>query len=78
MDIDMLMFEKGVRGGISQAVKSYAKTNKKYLSGLYNPDEVSIFLQYVDINQYGWAMDQDLPSHGFRWKNGEGFTVKKR
>ena len=65
------------RGGISQAVKSYAKANNKYMSGLYNPDEVSIFLQYIDINEYGWAIDHDLPTHGFKWKNGGGFTAEK-
>ena len=56
-DIDMLlMFEKGIRGGITQAVKRYAKANNKYMNGLNNSDEVTIFLQYVDINnEYGWA-----------------------
>ena len=45
-DRDMLlMFEKGIRGGITQAVKRYAKANNKYMNDLYNPDEVSIFLQ---------------------------------
>ena len=54
-DIDMLMFGKDIRGGITQAVKRYAKANNKYMNDLYNPDEVSIFLQYFDIsNEYGW------------------------
>ena len=57
-DTDMLlMIEKGIRGGITQAVKRYAKANNKYMNGLYNPDEVSIFPQYVEINnEYGWSM----------------------
>ena len=65
-DIDMLlMFEKGTRGGITQAVKRYAKANNKYMKDLDNPDEESIYLQYVDANnQYGWAMIQKLPTHG--------------
>ena len=64
-DIDMLlMVEKGIRRGITQAVKRYAKANNKYMNDLYNPDEVSIFLQYVDINnEYGWSVMNNLPTH---------------
>ena len=47
-DIDMLlMVEKGIRGGITQAVKRYAKANNKYMKDLHNPDEESIYLQYL-------------------------------
>ena len=78
-DIDMLlMFEKGIRGGITQSVKRYAKANNKYMEDLYDPDELSIYLQYADANnEYGWAMVQKLPTHGFKWKNGEDFTPEK-
>ena len=57
-DIDMLlMFEKGIRGGITQAVKRYAKANNRYIKDIYNPDEDSIYLQNLDANNlYGWAM----------------------
>ena len=51
----LLMFEKGIWGGIIQAVKRYAKANNKYMEDLYNPDEVSIYLQYIDANnEHGW------------------------
>ena len=78
-DIDMLlMVEKGIRGGITQAVKRYAKANNKYMKDLYNPDEKSMYLQYLDANNlYGWAMVQNLPTHRFKWKNGEDFTPEK-
>ena len=78
-DIDMLlMVEKGIRGGITQAVKRYAKANNKYMKDLYNPDELSIYLQYMDAkNFYGWAMINNLPTHGFKWRNGEDFTPEK-
>ena len=50
-DIDMLlMVEKDIRGGIIQAAKHYAKTNNKYMKDLYNPDEKSMYLQYLDAN----------------------------
>ena len=50
-DIDMLlMFEKGIRSGITQAVKRHAKANNKYMKGLCNPDEKSMYLQYLDAN----------------------------
>ena len=46
MDLEMLlMFEKVIRGGITQAVKRYARVNNKYMKGLYNPNELSIYLQ---------------------------------
>ena len=47
-DIDMLlMVEKDIQGGITQAVKRCAKTNNKSMKNLYNPDEQSIYLQYL-------------------------------
>ena len=78
-DIDMLlMVEKGIPGGITQAVKRYVKANNKKMTKLCNPDEESIYLQYLDANNlYGWAMVQNLPTHGFKWKKGEGFTPDK-
>ena len=72
------MVEKGIRGGITQVVKHYAKANNKYMKDLYNPDEESTYLQYVDANNlYGWAMINNLPTHGFKWKKGEDFTREK-
>ena len=74
----MLMVQKCIRGGISQAVKCYARANNKYIKDVYNLDELSIYLQYVDANNlYGWAMIKNLPTHGFKWKKGEDFTPGK-
>ena len=72
------MVEKGIRGGTTQAVKRYAKANNKYMKDLYNPDEKSMYLQYLDANNlYGWAMVQKLPTHTFLWKKIEDFTPEK-
>ena len=78
-DIDMLlMVEKGIRGEITQAVKRYVRTNNKYMKGLYNLEEESIYLPYLDVNNlYGWAMVQNLPTHGFLWKDAKDFTPEK-
>ena len=67
-DYDMLMmFERGIRGGITHISKRYAIANNKYMKG-YNPDEESSYIQYLDANNlYGWAMSQNLPTHGFKW-----------
>ena len=78
-DIDMLlMLEKGIRGGITQAVKRYAKANNKYMNDLYKHDEESIYLQYLDVNNlYGWTMIKKLPTHRFLWKEAKNFTPEK-
>ena len=67
-DYDMLMmFEKGIRGGISHISKRYAEANNKYMKD-YDPDEPSTYIQYLDANNlYGWAISQSLPTHGFKW-----------
>ena len=48
------------------------------MKDLCNPNEESIYLQYVDANNlYGWAMVQNLPTHGFLWKGAEDITPEK-
>ena len=68
-DPDMLlMFEKGIRGGITQAVCKYTLANNKYMGDRFNPKSESSYLQYLDANNlYGWAMSQPLPAGGFKW-----------
>ncbi|XP_066905881.1 uncharacterized protein [Halyomorpha halys] len=77
-DYDMiLMLEKGIRGGISQSIKRYAKANNKYMKN-YNSKEETSYLEYLDANNlYGWAMSQYLPYGGFEWLNNNYFNDKK-
>ena len=67
-DIDMLlMVEKGIRGGVCQAIHRHAKVNNKYMKN-YNKDIISSYLIYLDANNLlGWAMSQKLPVNSFKW-----------
>ena len=63
----LIMVEKGIRGGMCQAVHRYAKANNKYMKN-YNKDLKSLFLMYLDANNlYGWVMSQKLPIDSFKW-----------
>ena len=68
IDYDMLMmFERGIRGGITHISKRYSEANNKYMKS-YDSKKKSKFIQYLDANNlYGWAMSQNLPTHGFKW-----------
>ena len=64
----LLMFEQGIRGGITQVVSKYALANNKYMGDRFSPKSESSYLQYLDANNlYGWAMSQPLPTGGFKW-----------
>ena len=63
----LLMIEKGIRGGISNAFKRYAKANNKFMKK-YDPELKSSFIVYLDANNlYGWAMSKPLPVGEFDW-----------
>ena len=68
-DPDMLlMFERGIRGGITQAVRKYAAANNPYMGDRFDSNEDTTYLQYLDAsNLYSWAMSQPLPTGGFKW-----------
>ena len=68
-DPDMLlMFERGIGGGITQAVHRYALANSKYMGDHCDPNKESSYLQCLDANNlYGWAMSQPLPTSKFKW-----------
>ena len=64
----LLMFERGIRGGITQVVRKYVSANHKYMGDKFNPNEDTTYLQYLDANNlYDLAMSQPLPTGGFKW-----------
>ena len=67
-DIDLLlMVQKGIRGGICDAIYRYAKANNKYMKE-YDKNKYSSYLKYWDRNNlYGWAMSQKLLVNKFEW-----------
>ena len=68
-DLDMLlMFEKGIRGGISIISNRYGEANNKYMGNRFNKKKLKKYLMYLDANNlYGNAMSKKLPTHGFKW-----------
>ena len=67
-DPDMhLFFDRGMRGGASQIGFPYAKANHVGLDK-YDSEKQKTFINLFDCNnQYGYAMQQYLPTDGFVW-----------
>ena len=64
----LLLFEKGILGGMCNAVCQCVKSNNKYMKN-YDKTKESIFLKYVDANNlYGWAKSEKLPVDKFTWE----------
>ena len=63
----LLLFEKGIRGGICEAITKYKKANNHYMKN-YDKTKPSSYLMYVDANNlYGYAMSKKLPTGDFQW-----------
>ena len=75
-DIDMLlMFEKGIRGGVSMVSQRFSVANNKYMKEKYDSSKLTKYIQYLDANNlYGAAMSMKLPTKGFKWMNDKELT----
>jgi hypothetical protein len=67
-ELDMvLMFEKGMRGGISMISHRHAVANTE-VNPEYDPSKPKSNIIYLDANNlYGYAMSKYLPTGGFEW-----------
>ena len=57
------MLEKSARGRICHCIYGYVKANNKYMKD-YDKNKESSYLQYWDVNNFGWAMS---PVNSFEW-----------
>ena len=63
-----LFIDKLIVGGISLIGHQFGQSNNHYDRPNYKPGKDQAFIVYLDCNnQYGWAMKNYLPSHGFEW-----------
>ena len=63
----LLMVEKGIRGGICNTIRRYAKANNKYMKD-YVKNKESSYLKCWDVNNlYGWTMSRKFPVNKFEW-----------
>ena len=65
-DIEMLLIvEKGIRGGICQAIYRYARANNKYMKN-YDKSIKSSYIEQLDANNLKrWTLSQRLTVDGF-------------
>ena len=67
----LLMFEKGIRGGISIISNRYGEADNKYMGKGFDRKKLIKYLMYLDANNlYGCAMSMKLPTRGFKWLTG--------
>ena len=79
-DPDMLlMYEKGIRGGISMISNRHGKANNSYMGDEYDDKRATKYITYLDANNlYGWAMCKPLPTSNFKWMDDDELTSWKK
>ena len=62
-----MLFEYGMRGGVSYPNKKYSEANNEYCQD-YDKEKPKNYILYLDTNNtYGHAMSQYLPYADFKW-----------
>ena len=72
-----LLFEKGIRSGVSYISKRQSKESNKYLRS-YNPKKPANYIIYFNKNNlYGYVMPKSLPTGGFKLVDLAQFNLDK-
>ena len=73
-DVDaMMMFESGIRGGITCVSKRYAEANNPDCPD-YDPSSDTTYLGFYDaVSLYGASMTGKLPYNDFKWESEDKF-----
>ena len=68
-DVEMYhIVENSIRGGTSMITTRHIQGNSPSFPDTYDASLPNLNLIYLDANNlYGWAMFQQLPTHGFRF-----------
>ena len=75
-DVDMyLLFEKGMRGGVSYISKRFSKASNKYLTTHYSKKIQSIFYSYSKIIYLVVSCLKFYSTDGFKWINPAKFDL---
>jgi len=62
-----IFFDRAMRGGISMVSNPFAQANNEFMDD-FNPSLTRSEIKFYDANnQYGCAMSDPLPTHGFEW-----------
>ena len=64
----LLPFEKGIRGGMCNAIRNYARANNKYMKNHDSTMECRYLMYYDAKNLYGHAVNKKLSIDGFKWE----------
>ena len=71
-----IFFDRGMRGGISLVANPFAQANNEFMDNFNSSLPRSEIKFYDANNQYGWAMEHFLPTHGFEWVEVETMSLE--
>ena len=71
-----IFFDRGMRGGISMVANPFAQANNEFMDNFNSSLPRSEIKFYDANNQYGWAMEHFLPTHGFEWVEVETMSLE--